>query len=199
MVQRLLRATLVDGAAAPRRLALRDLPSADASGPGEGGGYRPVTSGPDEHHDLPTPRTTLAARYVRVLLTCRSCQQQRDADLQVLIDSGRGDVPLRSLRWKCARGNGQAGRVELLPASKAYRADRCARSCYARGAVTANEQDHSVVVPPRARHALPTMTPGRVDQRDDGTRGPVKTQRSTAGHPVRSGFKGHAMNAEQVA
>jgi hypothetical protein len=53
--------------------------------------------------DLPTPSTTLAARYVRVLLTCRSCQQQRDADLQALIDSGRGDVPLRSLRWKCAR------------------------------------------------------------------------------------------------
>ena len=37
--------------------------------------------------DLPTPRTTLAARYVRVLLTCRSCQQQRDADLQALIDA----------------------------------------------------------------------------------------------------------------
>ena len=62
-----------------------------------------MTARPDEHHELPTPRTTLAARYVRVLLTCRSCQQQRDADLQALIDSGRGDVPLRSLRWKCAR------------------------------------------------------------------------------------------------
>ena len=53
--------------------------------------------------DLPTPCTTLAARYVRVLLTCRSCQHQRDADLQALIDAGHGDVPLRSLRWKCAR------------------------------------------------------------------------------------------------
>jgi hypothetical protein len=28
---------------------------------------------------------------------------QRDADLQALIDSGRGDVPLRSLCWKCTR------------------------------------------------------------------------------------------------
>jgi hypothetical protein len=34
---------------------------------------------------------------------CRACQQQRDADLQALIDAGRGDVPLRSLRWKCTR------------------------------------------------------------------------------------------------
>ena len=62
-----------------------------------------MTARLDEHHELPTPRTTLAARYVRVLLTCQSCQQQRDADLQALIDSGRGDVPPRSLRWKCAR------------------------------------------------------------------------------------------------
>jgi hypothetical protein len=40
---------------------------------------------------------------VRVLLTCRSCQQQRDADLQALIDSGRGDVPLAQLHWRCSR------------------------------------------------------------------------------------------------
>ena len=39
--------------------------------------------------DLPTPRTTLAARYVRVLLTCWHCRHQADADLQGLIDGGR--------------------------------------------------------------------------------------------------------------
>jgi hypothetical protein len=99
----MLRIALVDRAAATRRLALHELPSADTSGAGVGGDRRPVSARPDEHDELPTPRTTLAARYVRVLLTCRACQQQRDADLQVLIDSGRGDAPLRSLRWKCAR------------------------------------------------------------------------------------------------
>jgi hypothetical protein len=54
-------------------------------------------------HELPTPRTTLRARYVRVSVTCRSCFQQRDADLQGLIDAGRGDVPLVELRSRCAR------------------------------------------------------------------------------------------------
>jgi hypothetical protein len=54
-------------------------------------------------HELPTPRTTLRARYVRVSLTCRSCFHQRDADLQGLIEAGHGDTPLIRLRWRCAR------------------------------------------------------------------------------------------------
>jgi len=44
----------------------------------------------DDLHELPTPRTTLAARYVRVVLTCWLCRHQRDADLQTLVDAGRG-------------------------------------------------------------------------------------------------------------
>jgi hypothetical protein len=54
-------------------------------------------------HELPTPRTTLAARYVRVGLNCRSCLHQTDADLEALIEAGRGDVPLIELRWRCGR------------------------------------------------------------------------------------------------
>jgi hypothetical protein len=53
--------------------------------------------------DLPTPRTTLAARYVRVLLTCWHCRHQADADLQGLID---GAVAMS--RW-CACGGGARG------------------------------------------------------------------------------------------
>ena len=53
LVQRLLWPALVDRAAAPRRLALRDVPSAGASGAGEGGDRRPVTARSDEHHELP--------------------------------------------------------------------------------------------------------------------------------------------------
>jgi hypothetical protein len=41
LVQRLIRATLVDRAAAPRRLALRDVSSAGASGAGEDGSISP--------------------------------------------------------------------------------------------------------------------------------------------------------------
>jgi hypothetical protein len=56
-----------------------------------------------DSHELPTPRSTLRARYVRVSLNCRSCLHQADADLEALIDAGRGDVPLIELRWRCTR------------------------------------------------------------------------------------------------
>ena len=60
--------------------------------------------------DLPTARTTLAARYVRVLVFCRSCRHQADADLQAIVESGRGDVPLVELRFRCSQcGNRSDG------------------------------------------------------------------------------------------
>ena len=58
---------------------------------------------PDEHHDLPTPRTTLAARYVVLLVWCKSCRHQANADLRALIDAGRGDVP----RFRCGNCGGR--------------------------------------------------------------------------------------------
>jgi hypothetical protein len=56
----------------------------------------------DDLHELPTPRTTLQSRYVRVLVWCTSCRLQRDADLQTLIDAGKGDVPLINLKFRCS-------------------------------------------------------------------------------------------------
>jgi hypothetical protein len=53
-------------------------------------------------HELPTPRSTLQARYVAVLLTCRSCFRSQHADLEALVAGGRGDVPLMELRWWCS-------------------------------------------------------------------------------------------------
>jgi Zn finger protein HypA/HybF involved in hydrogenase expression len=55
----------------------------------------------DDHHDLSTPRTTLRTGYVRVRVWCKGCQHQSDADLQALVDAGRGDVPLHDLRFRC--------------------------------------------------------------------------------------------------
>ena len=49
---------------------------------------RPVISDHDEHHELPTPRTTLRTGYVRVLVFCKSCRHQADADLQALVLRG---------------------------------------------------------------------------------------------------------------
>jgi hypothetical protein len=43
---------------------------------------------------LPTPRTALRTRYVRVLAFCNSCRHQADADLGAIVAAGRGDMPL---------------------------------------------------------------------------------------------------------
>jgi hypothetical protein len=38
-----------------------------------------------------------------VLVFCKSCRHQADADLQAIIDGGRGDVPLTELRFRCSQ------------------------------------------------------------------------------------------------
>jgi hypothetical protein len=48
---------------------------------------------------LPTACTTLRTGYVRVLVFCKSCRHQADADLAAIVDAGRGDVPLTELRF----------------------------------------------------------------------------------------------------
>jgi len=40
----------------------------------------------DDYHGLPTPRTTLAASYVAVLVWCKSCRHQAEAEMQKLIE-----------------------------------------------------------------------------------------------------------------
>ena len=55
----------------------------------------------------PTPRTTLRTGYVRVLVWCKACRHRRDADLQALVDAGRGDVPLIQLRFRCSNCGSQ--------------------------------------------------------------------------------------------
>ena len=57
----------------------------------------------DAHRGLPTPRTTLRARYATLLVWCKGgCQHQADADLQTLVESGRGDVPMIHLKFRCS-------------------------------------------------------------------------------------------------
>jgi hypothetical protein len=59
--------------------------------------------------DLPTARTTLRTDYVRVLVFCKSCRHRADADLQAIVEYGRGDVPLTELRFRYKeRGNRHA-------------------------------------------------------------------------------------------
>jgi hypothetical protein len=72
---------------------------------------------------LPTARTTLRARYVSLLVWCKGgCQHQAHADLQKLIDTGRGDVPLTRLRFPLfqlrQRSHGLRGDVAGQPAAR---------------------------------------------------------------------------------
>jgi hypothetical protein len=55
-----------------------------------------------DHHELPTPRTTCAPAMFGCWCGCKSCRHRRDADLQALVDAGRGDVPLSHLRFRCS-------------------------------------------------------------------------------------------------
>jgi hypothetical protein len=50
---------------------------------------------------LPTARSTLQVGYVRVLVWCKACRHQADADLGGLVASGHGDTPLVRLRFRC--------------------------------------------------------------------------------------------------
>ena len=51
---------------------------------------------------FPTPRSTLRVGYVEVRIWCTACRHRAAADLQALVDTGRGDVPLKDLRFRCA-------------------------------------------------------------------------------------------------
>ena len=62
----------------------------------------PMTANTTDYNGLPTPRTTLAASYVAVLVWCKSCRHQAQADMQKLIDTGMGNVPLTQLRFRCS-------------------------------------------------------------------------------------------------
>jgi hypothetical protein len=51
---------------------------------------------------LPTAKSMLPQSLLCVLVWCKACHHQAPANLQAIIDGGRGDVPLRSLRFRCA-------------------------------------------------------------------------------------------------
>ena len=51
--------------------------------------------------DLPTLRSTLQSR-LRVVVRCMACRHRSYADLQKLVEIGRGDVPLIKLRYRCS-------------------------------------------------------------------------------------------------
>jgi hypothetical protein len=50
---------------------------------------------------LPTPRSTLR-NGLCVFVWCKACRHRADADLQRLVDAGRGDTPLIRLRYRCS-------------------------------------------------------------------------------------------------
>jgi hypothetical protein len=54
--------------------------------------------------DLPTARSTLPNdAWLCLLVWCRACFHQAPADLRAIIASGRGDVLVKDLKFRCAR------------------------------------------------------------------------------------------------
>jgi len=43
------------------------------------------------------------AGWLCVLVWCKSSHHRAPADLQAIIDAGRGDVPLKDLRFRCTK------------------------------------------------------------------------------------------------
>jgi hypothetical protein len=91
---------------------------------------------------LPTPRSTLAVSYVRVLVWCKACRHQADADLPALISAGRGDTPLRSLRFLSSAQGFTGGGVQRY---------RAALPCIRITAWAIDGQPQSVGVPQQSR------------------------------------------------
>ena len=51
---------------------------------------------------LPTARTMLPQDgWLCLSVRCRGCLHQALADLQAIIDAGRGDVPIKDLKFRC--------------------------------------------------------------------------------------------------
>jgi len=52
--------------------------------------------------DFPTARTMLPSdSWLCVFVWCKACHHQGAADLQAIIDAGRGDVPVKDLKFRC--------------------------------------------------------------------------------------------------
>jgi hypothetical protein len=62
---------------------------------------RPIFN--DVTDKLPTIRSTHRDGYLCVLVWCRACHHQAPADLEGIIDSGRGDIPLKDLTFLCTK------------------------------------------------------------------------------------------------
>jgi len=53
--------------------------------------------------DFPTARTHLEAGWLVEFVWCKACHHQGPADLQAIVDAGRREVPLKDLKFRCAK------------------------------------------------------------------------------------------------
>ena len=53
--------------------------------------------------NLPTARSRIKQEFLCLLVFCKACHHQAPADLQSIIDSGRGGVPLKDLKFRCTK------------------------------------------------------------------------------------------------
>jgi hypothetical protein len=69
---------------------------------------------------LPTARSMIKQEFLCLLVFCKACHHQAPADLQSIVDSGRGGVPLNDLKFRCTKcGSSLTDHAEsiLIPAA----------------------------------------------------------------------------------
>jgi hypothetical protein len=65
--------------------------------------------------DPPTAKTMLCQdSWLCLLVWCKACHRRSPTDLRAIIDRGRGDVPLKDLKFRCAKcGSRMTGAVMM--------------------------------------------------------------------------------------
>jgi len=85
------------------------------------------------HHGLPTPRSTLRAGYLDVLVWCKACHRQAPADLPLPMRQPThrlgGDVALWRQTGVEPRRHGGLNRRTSVPGKRTYRQSSPADSC----------------------------------------------------------------------
>ena len=65
---------------------------------------RHIENPPTDMTDFPTARTMLPQdSWLCLSVRCHACLHRGPADLRVIIDAGRGDVPVKDLKFRCTR------------------------------------------------------------------------------------------------
>ena len=110
---------------------------------------------------MPDGLPTLRTSYVRVLVWCKACRHQANADLEAMISTGRGDVPL--VQFRCTNCRSRLTDFVVTGGSTCGRGDRDRRLLPTRGGGACRRHGRTLAPPvtevgePRAAARTPEL------------------------------------------